>query len=234
MIKNPLHVILVALGMGVPSAHAVVIFSADFNANDGGFTVNTPQAYDGPWTYRAGTGSWGEDGQAPENSRPNTSMLNSPLIAIAAAGAVTMNFDHRYSFEEGFWDGGQVRISVNGGAYTTVPGAAFLQNGYNGSVLSNSASVLAGQPAFVETSSGFGSGFITTMVDLGSFAAGDMISVQFIVGNDTNTRGPNLPNWEIDSVTLNGPGPSPVPEFTGTLTLLSLGLAGLVVIRRVG
>lgn len=219
------------LGLAVPAVPAASIFTTDFSADDGGFTVNTPTPYDGPWTYRAGTASWGEDGQQPENSRPNTSMLNSPTIIITTAGEVTLSFDHRHSLEGGRWDGGQVRLSVNGGAYATVPGSAFLQNGYNGTVLPNSASVLAGQSAFVETSAGYASGFLTSVAELGSYNPGDSISVQFIVGNDTNTRGPNLPNWEIGSFTLSGPAAG-VPEVTNSLGLLMLGLAGVGLARR--
>lgn len=109
----------------------------DFNGGDGGFTVTTPLAYAGPWVYNAGTGSWRENGQIVENGWTNVSFLSSPPIVLTTAGGVTLSFDHRYSFESGNWDGGQVLISVNGGAFTLVPGAAFTQNGYNGSAFAH-------------------------------------------------------------------------------------------------
>jgi hypothetical protein len=222
------------LGM-LDQARAATIFAADFNSGNGGFTVNTPIAYDGPWAYSAGTGSWQEFGQAVENSRPNTSMLNSPNVIVPASGAVSLSFAHRYSFEPGRWDGGQVRLSVNNGAYTTVPNP-FTANGYNGTMLPNTSSVLAGQSAFVDGSPGFGAGaFLLSSVGLGTFTAGDTLSVQFIAGSDTNTVGGQRPNWEITSFELTGvddPGGTPVPEPGGTLALLALGLSGLSVARR--
>ncbi len=191
------------------------LLNVDFNANDGGFTVETPVAYDGPWVYEAASGSWRQDGQAPENSHPNTSKLNSPVINVVAAGNLSLTFAHRYSFEfDGTrWDGGQVRISVNGGAFTTVPDAAFTQNGYGGNtVAGNSASELKGQPAFTAESPGYAAGFITSIASLGAFNAGDTVRVQFIAAADTNTRG-QVPNWQIDSVMI-APGSSSNVTFT--------------------
>jgi hypothetical protein len=203
----------------IDPAGATTLFATDFNANNGGFTVETPQPYDGPWVYDAASGSWREDGQNPENSRPNTSTLISPTVTVTRAGGVQLAFAHRYSFEGGAWDGGNVWISINGGAYTMVPGSAFLQNGYNGTVLPNSASILKGQAAFIENSTGYGAGFLTSVANLGTFAVGDTIRVQFIAANDTNTRGEFVPNWQIDSVALSeGITGSPTATFTVAAT----------------
>ncbi len=223
--------LIVALMSLLTETQAQTLFSTDFNAGDGGFTVNTPAPYDGPWTYRALTGSWGQDGQSAENRQPNTSILNSPAVVIPGTNSVTLSFDHRYSFEAAgaanHWDGGQVGISVNGGPYSVVPNSAFLQFGYNGSVLAGSASVLAGQEAFVETNNDYNSGFSTSIADLGSFNPGDTISVQFMVGNDTNTNGPNIPNWEIDSFTLSTvPEPSSIALVMTVLGFSAIGLTG--------
>ena len=186
----------------------------NFNTTDGGFTVETPIAYDGPWVWDSATGSWKQEGQAPENSHANTSLLSSPAATITTPGPVQLSFVHRYSFEGGFWDGGQVRISVNGGPFTAVPNSAFTQNGYNGAVLPNSASLLAGQPAFVENSPNRASGqFITSVASLGNFTAGTTIRIQFMAASDTNTRGQFQPNWEIDSLRCfqGGAGPVALP-----------------------
>ena len=123
---------------------------------------------------------------------------------------VRLSFNHRWSFEfDGTaWDGGQVRVSVNGGPYTTV--TAFNQNGYNGSVAGNSASALSGQSAFISTSTGHGAGTrLNSSADLGNLNAGDTVSVQFMYAADTNTRGA-VPNWEINSVALTQGGGLPV------------------------
>ena len=201
-----------------PTGGGTPLASVDFSANNGGFTVDTPIAYDGPWTYDAAAGSWRQDGQQAEDSHPNTSKLNSPAIPVTMSGVVQLTFSHRWSFEfDGTrWDGGQVRISVNGGPYTTVPASAFIQNGYNSSVFGTSASDLHGQPAFTETSADWANTFVTSIANLGFFNAGDTVSVQFMAASDTNTRGPNVPNWEIKSGSLTQGAQDPTLHIVAT------------------
>ncbi len=187
------------------------LMTQDFNGGDGGFTVTTPLAYAGPWVYNAGTGSWRENGQIVENGLTNVSLLSSPPIVLTTAGGVTLSFDHRYSFESGNWDGGQVLISVNGGAFTLVPGAAFTQNGYNGSAFAH-----GGGPAFVTDSPGFAGGYITSQAYLGAFNNGDSIRVQFNAANDANTTGNFAPpSWEIDSLLVKQGVTGPVAFTVG-------------------
>ena len=187
------------------------LMTQDFNGGDGGFTVTTPLAYAGPWVYNAGTGSWRENGQIIENGLANISLLSSPLIVLTTAGGVTLSFDHRYSFEDGNWDGGQVLISVNGGAFTLVSGANFIQNGYNGLAFAH-----GGAPAFVGNSPGFAGGFITSQAYLGAFNNGDTIRVQFSAANDANTTGLLAPpSWEIDSLLIKQGVSGPVTFTVG-------------------
>ncbi len=100
--------------------------SQDFSGGDGGFTVqSTPrvdngEAFDFPWTYD-GSGSFttgGSEGVAH-------SRLTSPTLTVVADGLVELSFDHRYSIEDGLWDGGAVFLSVNGSVFEQVPNAAF-------------------------------------------------------------------------------------------------------------
>jgi len=172
------------LGLTASPSQAAVLLSENFNGGDGGFTVDTPLPYDGPWVYSAGSGSWTEAGQGAENQHPNTSTLISPAIFVPQAGPVQLTFVHRYSFEQGNWDGGQVRVSVNGGPFTAVPSVAFTQNGYNGTVVANSASALAGQPAYVLDSTDFAGSKLTSICTLGSFQAGDSIQVAFMAAKE--------------------------------------------------
>jgi hypothetical protein len=207
--QQPVNVVFLG-GTGVSLA------SQDFNANNGGFTVTTPQPYDGPWVYNPATGSWQENGQgATDSGHPNTSLLDSPGFTVTVAGQVILSFDHRYSFEQDAtsWDGGQVRVSRNGGPFTAVPGSSFTTNGYNGTVGANSSSQLSGQQAFVGTSPNFAGPFITSVVNVGSFNAGDVVRVEFFAGNDGNTTGPQTPSWEIDAVRL-GQGAAQTVTFS--------------------
>lgn len=184
------------------------LFLHDFSANDGGFTVTTPVAYDGPWVYNAGTGTWRENGQGPDNGQPNNSRLTSPAIAVTTSGGVTLSFDHRYSFEDGLYDFGNVLVSVNGGPFNKVHSEAFTQNGYNG------ADVYTGTPGFVNDSPGFVR--ITSQAYLGLFNNGDSIRVQFLADNDGNTVGNQAPpSWELYKLSLNQGVKGPVTFNVG-------------------
>ena len=177
------------------------LLSENFTAGDGGFTVaNEGMPFEGPWTYDPASGSWKSNGQGPEINRPSATRLTTGPITMTQSGAVNLTMDHRYSFEGGAWDGGQVLVSVNGGAFTLVPAAAFTVNGYNGSVLAGSAAVNKGQAAFINTSAGHGAGtLLNSVCSLGSFSQGDVVRVQFLAANDTNTR-QDQPQWEISNV----------------------------------
>jgi hypothetical protein len=218
-------VIAVLISSECNLARAVVY---DFDANDGGFVVTTPIPFDGPWVYSPGTGSWRTDGQGPENQHANTTDLTSPALVMSTASQVFLSFDHRYSFESGDWDGGAVFVSLNGGPFTYLAGSTFTSNGYNGTVLANSVSQLHGQQAFVSDSPGHNlSSYITSVADLGSFAAGNNIQVLFRAAYDTNTRGIS-PNWELQKVSLSV---QVIPEPPGVL-LIAIGVCALALRAR--
>jgi len=182
----------------------ITTFTPDFNANGAGLYVTIPagQTYTGVWHHVVSTGAWEENGEELETGHANTSILNTPALVVKADGTVTLSFDHRWSREDGGgnWDGNQLRVSVNGGGFTTVPGSAFTLNGYNGAVAGNSSSILHGQEAFIGTSPGFAAGPITSTANLGTFTAGDVLRIQFVAASDGNTAGPSQPNWEITSM----------------------------------
>ena len=220
---------LIVIGAASPAMGGIVF---DFNSGNGGFasTLNTA-TFDGPWVYGAvgvgGSGGWSTDGQSAEISHACTTDLTSPSLLVLSSGNVTLGFDHRYSFEfDGTrWDGGAVFVSLNGGAFTEVPGASFTANSYGGSVAANSASELAGQEAFTAASPGYaGSTFLTSTANLGTFAAGDSLQVRFRAAYDTNTSG-GSPDWVVDNVVLSNIIPEPL-----TLSLLAMG--SVVVLRR--
>lgn len=174
----------------------------DFSKNDGGFTVvNTDPAPPGPWLYSAANGQWAAEGSVDECGGPYNSQLNSPAYVAPQTDEVTLSFVHRYSFEGDLWDGGQVRISVNGGAFTAVPAENFTANGYAPGVIQGSG-ILNGQRAFNGDSPGYAAGsFITSSAVLGTFNQGDTIVVQFLGGWDDCATGSH-PSWVIKSLQL--------------------------------
>ena len=196
-----------------PSGAGSPLIDESFTGGNGGFTATTPGAFKGtPFGYVPGAGSWQVNQEDPENGSPNTTILDSPAVTIARAGYALLSFSHRWSVEQGFWDGCAVQVSVNGGAFATVPATAFSAGGYNGSVLGNSSSLLKGQQAFVQDSAGHQApSFVDSAANIGFFSAGDTVVIRFLYAGDTNTKGNYQPSWEITSVKLtDGSAPTTV------------------------
>jgi hypothetical protein len=187
-----------AVGVLPASTTVPTLLAEDFQVNDGGFTV-TSENDQGPWTYSPG-GVWFAAGHKLCGGS-EASRLDTPTVTVEHAHEVFVVFKHRYSFEyDGLvhHDGGQLRLSTNGGSYTPVPASSFLANGYTGVVQGQNR--LGGQEAFVGTLRGHQSGYYTTSVlSLGQFDVGTTLSLQFIVAWDDCTSG-NYPDWEIDGV----------------------------------
>ena len=191
-----------AAGAGTQS-----LWTEGFTDTNGGMAVVTPQAFTGSWAYGAPAGTWRQDGSATHNGQTNVSQLNSPSLVAPRSASARLTLVHRYNFEPGY-DAGQVRVSLNGGAYTNLPAAAFTTNGYNGGVAAGARSALAGQPAFTNQSAGYASGFITSVAELGTVSPSNTISLQFIASADAsqtavggaladalNTTGISWTNW---------------------------------------
>jgi hypothetical protein len=92
--------------------------------------------------------------------------------------------------------------------------------------------ILNGQWGFNGDSPGYGSGtFITSELTLGTFSAGDQVSVQFIAAWDEFVAG-YFPNWQIDRLEITGPGaPNAVP-VPGAALLAGLGAPAVGYLRR--
>jgi hypothetical protein len=220
-----LAAVTVTFLVGSP-ATATPLFLQNFNSSNGGFT--SAGSAIAPWTYDSSGGCWSTNGRAACGS-PFFETLTSPTVTVSYADQLTLTFDHRYSFEPDItrWDGGQVRMSINGGAFFAVPDASFSANGYDGIITGNN--VLSGQEAFNGNSPGYSTpAFIRSIADLGNFNVGDTLAIQFIAGFDECGRGLE-PNWQIDLVQISDQ--RSVAEPT-TLALFGLGLAGLGAVRR--
>ena len=211
----------------IPNGHAVILYSNDFGANNGGFAA-TNGGMSPVEAFNYSPGFWSVNGETALGT-PSTSEITSPAVTVPATGAVSLSFDHRYNFEfDGIrWDGGQVQMSVNGGSFTMVPGGSFTANGYIGVITGNG--VLIGTEGFNDISTGYGAGnSLTSAANLGTLNGGDSVRVRFIVQYDEFVRGNpdnTIPGWEITGVTING-----VPE-PGSAAVSLLGL-GLLAARR--
>ncbi|WP_457420211.1 M4 family metallopeptidase [Roseateles sp. P5_E7] len=179
----------------------VGVTGGNFTARDWGVVTNLPSKRAGYAIYAAdiagGTCSPGGDESGLQR-------LESPEITIPA-GATTLRlaFDHWVSTEAGF-DGGNVKISVNGGAWQVVKPTDFIYNPYNttlASAAAGSTNPLAGQPGFSGSDDGSVNGsWGRSIINLAPYAQpNDKVKLRFELGNDGcgGTFG-----WYLDDVTL--------------------------------
>ena len=200
---------------------STTIHHQDWESGLGSWTVGTrsvvkPSTFDTPdWAVvgnlpagRPGSAAFVVDdaslGDCVSDIESGVLYLQSPSIVIPGPVAkLRLAFDHYHSTEEG-WDGGNLKISVNGGAFALVPASAFTFNGYGDSLNGpgqGNDNPLAGEEAFTGSDEGTLSGsWGQSQVDLSLFAdEGDTIQLRFELGLDgCNGR----IGWYVDDVRL--------------------------------
>jgi hypothetical protein len=124
------------------------------------------------------------------------------MIPAGATVAPRLAFDHYVATEAG-WDGGNLKISINGGPFTVMPASAYTFNPYNttlNTAAAGNTNPLAGQPGFSGTDGGslFGS-WGQSQIDLTllGVAPGDTIRLRYDMGIDGCT---GLDGWYVDDV----------------------------------
>ncbi|MFQ5878410.1 MAG: M4 family metallopeptidase [Acidobacteriota bacterium] len=127
--------------------------------------------------------------------------LESPPIRLPDVTAdPVLSFDHYVATEAG-WDGGNLEISVNGGAFQPIRPADFLFNPYNSTLetaADGNTNPLAGQPAFTGSDGGELRGsWGQSRVALGLYAGpGDTVRLRFAFGVDGCN---GLDGWYVDN-----------------------------------
>ncbi|MCG6861240.1 MAG: M4 family metallopeptidase, partial [Chromatiaceae bacterium] len=128
--------------------------------------------------------------------------LQSPPLTVPAEALVPrLAFDHWVATELG-WDGGNVKISVNGGPYNLLPGSAFEFNAYPGTLSGDAnENPMATQEAFTGTDGGsFAGSWGQSQVNLAGIAGpGDQVRLRFEMGLDGCY---GLVGWYIDNALL--------------------------------
>ncbi len=173
--------------------------TADFTPRDWEVVSDLPD-------HRAGSAFFGIDFPggtcAPGGDESGVLHLVSPQITIpASVGAPRLTFDHWVATEAG-WDGGNLKISVNGGPWQLVNATDFLYNPYNATLATAGAgntNPMAGEPAFTGSDGGSVDGsWGRSIINLAPYAKPkDKIRLRFDLGTDgcTGTFG-----WYIDDL----------------------------------
>jgi trimeric autotransporter adhesin len=197
-----------------------VHFEEDFEDGLGGWTLTNQGVFAGGWPGtnwvqdtslpggRSGAAAFAAnlDGQCSGGAGDVSGVmrLESPSIHLPAAGQLSprLSFDHYIASELNF-DGGNVKVSINGGAYAVVPASAYVFNPYNTTLATAAAgntNPMAGEAAFSGTDGGqvFGS-WGTSQIDLTKIGVkpGDAIRLRFDFGMDGCTA---IDGWYVDDV----------------------------------
>ena len=108
-----------------------------------------------------------------------------------------MTFDHYLATEAGY-DGGNVKVSINGGDFEVIPEGAYIHNANN--YILQPTNPLGGEEGFSGTDGGEVDGsWVQSQVDLSSLdiAAGDTVQFRFDIGRDGCG---GIDGWYIDNV----------------------------------
>lgn len=181
---------------GWTTTHTAVT-PADFTNRDWVVDATLPGARVGSAFFAVDDPNLGDC--SPGGDESGALHLESPAITIPE-GATTplLSFDH-YVATEADYDGGNLSISVNGGAYTLVDSPKYTYNAYNATLLATNP--LAGQAGFSGSDGGSVEGtWGRSLVDLTGLAApGDTIKLRWDFGCDG--CGGN-DGWYLDDVTV--------------------------------
>ena len=193
---------------------AYAVAGQDWEAGLGAWTVGTrnvadPATFDTPdWAVvgslpdgRVGSAAFVADlriGNCADDTEAGVLYLESPVIPLPAGDYVPrVAFDHWVATEMD-WDGGNVKINVNGGGWTLVPFGAFDFNPYS-SMLNTGDNPMGGEAAFDGTNEGEVTGsWGQSQIDLSGIASpGDNIQLRFEMGLDGCN---GLIGWYVDEV----------------------------------
>jgi Zn-dependent metalloprotease len=148
----------------------------------------------------------------------------SPVVAMPATlTSPTLTFDHYVATEFGY-DGGNVKISINAGAFTPIPTAAYAFNEPNTALAPapGNTSPMAGEDGFTGTDGGEVTGsWGTSFVNLAAAGvkAGDQVRFRFDYGRDGCG---GLDGWYVDNVKVTNCEPVPPTGKVDSTTKLRI------------
>ncbi|KQR94674.1 bacillolysin [Chryseobacterium sp. Leaf180] len=154
---------------------------------------------------RTGKAIFGTDpslGNCSSNFQNGIIRLESPLITFPAysAGGYEMAFNHLVATEEDY-DGGNIKYSLNGGAWTIVPSTAFTANPYNLTLaITGNDNPIKGQEAFSGADEGGLEGsWGQSIINLTALGVTPSSNIKFRFEMGTDGCG-GLDGWYIDEI----------------------------------
>ena len=208
-----------------PDDPVVDVYLEDFESGLGNWTLTNEGVFDGweevgpfDWAH-ATTLPAGQPGAAafavnpPDLGNCNLGdgdvsghmMMTSAPIEIPDVDESTarMSFEHYVATEAG-WDGGNLKVSINGGSFAVPPDAAYTFNSYNVPTLNTAAqgntNPLAGEDGWSGTDGGeLTSSWGESQLNLAALGVvpGDAIQLRFDFGMDGCT---GIEGWYVDNV----------------------------------
>jgi Zn-dependent metalloprotease len=152
----------------------------------------------------------------PGGDESGVLQLLSPVITLPAGAAnPRLTFDHWVATETG-WDGGNLKVSVNGGPWQVVAAADYTYNPYNTTlftVAQGNTNPLSGQPGFSGADGGAVAGsWGRSHVNLANYAApGNTVQLRFDLGNDGCG---GVVGWYVDDPTVYACVPAGKPTIS--------------------
>ncbi|MCX5752742.1 MAG: immune inhibitor A, partial [Candidatus Krumholzibacteria bacterium] len=187
-------------------------YAYDFEASNGGFVATgpdwewgAPTLSTGPAGAHSGVNLWGTKLAANYSNSSNSKLDLPPLQVPSSKAYATLSFWQWYSTENTF-DGGNVKISTNGGTTWTILTPDI---GYKGTASSANAGI-PGEPAFMGTA--VGNFWHKVTINLTAYK-GQTVIIRFHFGSDSSV---NYPGWYIDDVRLEGVDDTAPPVFVST------------------
>ncbi|MEA2097284.1 MAG: carboxypeptidase regulatory-like domain-containing protein [Candidatus Cloacimonadota bacterium] len=184
-------------------------FWNDFETNDGGLVSSSVWDWgaftSGPMSGYSGTNGWATSisGNYPNGAN---STLDTPTSYLIGSPVAMLEFWHWYNIENSY-DGGNVKISIDGGSSWSV---IVPLTGYTGSA--NTSNPLSGEEIFC----GITTDWEFLQFDLSGYV-GQSIILRWHFGSDSSVQ---YPGWYIDDVAISGGGPPADPGYIeGTVVI---------------
>jgi hypothetical protein len=140
---------------------------------------------------------------AADPSDVGLSELVSPPITLPN-GFARLTFQNNYDLEPDVGaiadDGGVLEIKIGTNAFTDIiaAGGSFVSGGYTSTITNIWDNPLSGRQAW----SGNSGGYVTTIVNLPSAAAGQTIQLRWLCATDNGNGPGNFAGWRIDSIAI--------------------------------